>query len=1538
MEINLYKTIKADRKTLKKQFSEKKSDREILQISAEHYPMLDRCALQSATECKKAQKHIKDPELLPGLFDKCNEMCGGGVLPDSDGIVDFFSGELDGISISYLPLAVTCALIHLCAKALMSDNSDLFKKAVLSLQKMRDTDFEYISERLFSCEKILMSDPGGIYSDSDSKTKERYRKKLASLAAKEGKTERESAESISERARKDGSHMGNYLFSTVKSKKRGTVYLILEAVLPALVCISAGILSGKWLFAVLLYLPLWEILRYSIEKASLKGCSQEKLLRLDPNSDKVLKTHALITLSVILPSADKMDDIRKKLEDLYRSNADGNIKICCLADFKAADTSRKPEDKYILNALNNIVDDLNKKYGGGFIAAVRPRSYSGTQNEFIGKERKRGAIRELIRAIKGNEKGFLSINGDTEHLKKTKYLVALDYDTRPVFDSVRDLIAIAEHPVNQPVIKNGRVVSGYGILAPKAQNSLSCIGKTFFSSIMSQNAGISSYYEMFGERYGTVFGESIFCGKGLINVDAYYELLDNSLPTERILSHDIIEGEYLRTAFVPDVQIIEDFPATADAYYKRLHRWVRGDWQNSGFVFGKNALSFVSRFKIFDNLRRSITPFVCLAVIIFSAFFRDYTAVAAAVISAFALCSAEIFSGISSVLHNGPHSITGLYYSKRLPEALGCFLRAFISVAYSAREATVCFDAIFRALWRMLISGDKLLEWTTSASEEQKNGSGLLVHCLPATVVAVILIIFGFPVHRMIGLIILADIPLSIFGNTLLNTPKTGITAEQKDYLLSHVSAMWKYFEDLCGKENNCLPPDNIQFAPHRAVAQRTSPTNIGLMLTCFVAARDFGLITTKEMCERLNLSLSSIEKLEKYKGNLFNWYSTSTLETLEPRFVSAVDCGNFLCCLTAVKEGLREYEGECDELKKTVDRIEKIIDSSDLSAMYNRKRRLFYIGINPDSGKTTESCYDLYMSEIRMTAYFAVARKVVPKNHWVALDRPIIRSGRYMGLASWTGTMFEYFMSDIFVPSPYGSLSDEALRFCFQRQRKKAGKNPFGISESAFYAFDGDLNYQYKAHGVQKLALKRNLDKENVISPYSSFLTLNIAPQLSLRNLKKLEKLGMAGKYGFYEAADFTHGRNSGSFSLINSFMVHHIGMSFLSVDNLLNNRCMQKRFMNDLYMSGAQTLLEEKAVFGKEVFKDIVSDTVIPNLREKVRAVNDEWAKSDKDLPVYSVLANNRMTLCLSDSGLFSVFVDGERLCSLQKMSDRFVCQEENYCFCQTNSISKRSYDAVEYKTDYEEIKLCLQIYLLRTENCFIRKYTIENRKNDNVKGKLTVDMSGIKNKRLFSSGGFLNDEFICNDGVFEAEVEILSGKKKTFTFAYSVDFTEEETVNVFESLKTQKTPLKKSLNPFYKEQFQKALSEKYLSDIIDYQSKESKILTDKSEITEEYPVILVKIKTEDDLESARQLVIFNKNLRNCGIKNTLIIYDLTENNKKTSALQTIETILHEVGCELMLGISGGVYVLNGKNHKNSDYERIKSKSAVLISAHTD
>ena len=1330
---------------------------------SDNYYILERHAVQAAKDCKTVQRQFKSSDFLYGLFMRCRDMCEKGVLPDEKKIAEFFGkGGIDGTVVGYLPLAITCALIDIAAEGVRSGGKAL-ANSVSSLRRMAETDFDFIAEIISVSEEFLLSDPSGIYPSMDSESKRRYRRLIALHARKNKISEREFAADVLEKAQKSREHIGKYIVKQTESC-RGMVFLLFEIIMPLAAAVSLSVLFGSPVAGLLSFFPLWELMRHPIERVSVKGVRPIRFLRLSSDDERVMNAHTLITVSTLLPTADKIAELEKHLEQVYLSNCIGNIRVCCLADFKSAESPQKPEDKSALKAAKEAFERLNKKYSGGFILAVRPRVFSKTQGEFIGRERKRGAITELVNAIKGNTKGFCELFGDTENLSKVKYLIALDYDTQLVFDSARELVAIAEHPLNKPISKNGRVVEGYGVLVPKTENRLSDGKTSLFSRIMAGDTGITAYDSLSNERYQDLFGEGIFSGKGLINVEVFHSVLNGKLPAETVLSHDIVEGGYLRAGYVSDVQITDSFPQSSASFYRRLHRWVRGDWQNIGFIFGKNPLNFISRYKMFDNIRRSTAPAFCIAALISSMFIKNDIAVIMALISLIALASGNLVSAIESFFSGGLSSISRLYFSKKIPFSLGCLLRAYLSAAFIAKESFVCLSAALTALWRLFISRKKLLEWTTAAQSEKSDTKfGIIISFLPSLICGALLFIYGLPIHRLAGLIILTEIPITLMKQSSRGK-KAKISSGQREKLLSYASAMWGFFDDLCDKSNNCLPPDNISISPERKVACRTSPTNIGLMLVSFLAARDFGFITSAELYNRLAQSLETVEKLEKYEGNLLNWYDTVTLKTLEPRFVSAVDSGNFLCCLTALKEGLHEYKSEYPKLSEIIEKAEIMINATNLRPMYNERRNLFHIGISPDSGEKSGSYYDLYMSEMRMTAYFAVARRIVPKKHWGAMGRIFAARGRYTGLVSWTGTMFEYFMPNLFVPSPSGSLSEESLRFCLYCQKKNAASRPFGVSESGFYAFDGNLNYQYKAHGIQKLGLRRGLDKEYVVSPYSSFLTLSEAPALSLKNLRRLEKIGMTGKYGFFEAADFTEKRNNGNFSVVRSFMAHHIGMSFVALDNLINSNIMQKRFMKDSFMRGASSLLEEKMPTDAAIFKDIREEEP-RHIREKVRSNGSAVLKPSLISPNSTLFSNGRMTTCITDCGTGVTLFDstdvtvnsGDIMLRPQGVFAVFVTENERIPFCcALDPISGIDYGAEFHRSkailtaEHGSIKLQSEIFLLENHNCEVRRYTVENIGTKSpIKGKIIVYFEPCLEKRKdFASHPAFSKLFLLDD----------------------------------------------------------------------------------------------------------------------------------------------------------------------------------------------
>lgn len=1599
---------------------------------SENFHVLGLRAKQTERELNRIKKRCQDPELVPGLFKKCVVMCKKGVLPDENGIIDFFekNGGLSGTECSYLPLAVTCALIHVAAQSVRSKSKvslKHFTDAVISLRKMAETDFDFITANLYEPEKILINDAA--YVMSDERTKSIYRRRIAHLAFRTGKTERETAKKAFEKAEKNGAHIGEYLFSGRKTTKRGYLYLLMEVVMPLVVSFCLSVLFENVLVGVLCFFPLWEILRYPIENASLSGVPAKGIMRFSVDSEAVSQVHTLITVSTVMPSADKFGDLEQHLEQLYLSNCTGNIRICCLADFKGAGMPRKPEDKTLLKAAKEITDKLNRRHDGGFIFAVRPRVYSKTQNEFIGKERKMGAITELIRAIKGNEKGFSLLHGDIADIEKVKYLIALDADTDLVFDSARELIAAAEHPLNRPQIRNGRVVSGYGILIPKTETELIDENSTVFNLLMSGDTGIGSYDTATGERYRDLFSESIFCGKGLIDVEAYHTLLESAFEKETVLSHDILEGGYLRVGYVPEARITEAFPKTVISYYRRLHRWVRGDWQNIRFIFGKNSFNFVSRFKIFDNLRRSITPIMCVLALMISLLTESYSAVCITLCSVIALSARDLYCAVRSFIHGGINSISGKYHSKTVPFTLGAFIRSFTDVAFSARESAVCSDAIIKALWRFFISKKRLLEWTPAAQSESGGVRSSLISCIPSMLVSLVLFLLGNPFHRMVALVILADIPLTLLTSSKIRLKHTKVTEKQREKLLSYASSMWGFFEDLCTRENNFLPPDNIQFSPVKATAHRTSPTNIGLMLTSFLAARDMGFISNEELCMRITLSLNSVEKLEKYEGNLLNWYDTKTLQPLSPRFVSTVDSGNFLCALVALKEGLREYLSECPALSNVITRIETLIAQTDLRPLFNQKRQLFHIGLDPDSGQKSNSYYDLYMSEARITSYFAVANRMESVKHWGALGRIFVRQGRFTGLASWTGTMFEYFMPNLFLPSPYGSLSHEALRFCLYCQKKAMGRMPFGISESGFYAFDRDLNYQYKAHGVKKLALCSTQGTEKVVSPYSTFLTLNEAPSLSVRNLEKLEKSGVTGIYGFYEAVDFGKTRGTANPSVVRSYMAHHVGMSIVAVDNRLHGSCMQKRFMRDKIMKGAESLLKEKFPTDADIFEGIKTEG-ITNVRERVHGKNIVIEHPDSFSPEAMLLTNGRLSVNITDCGTGVTVFNGTDI--TVNSNDHFnrpqgvfgVFKTENEVFSFTEALDHSN--SSQYRAEFSKEKaehtakrgnvfLKMKTSVMSRYDCELREFTVENTSRKNpLCGNLIIYFEPcMENREAFAahpmfSKLFLVDEWdeenscylfsrsssasknaygmavgllkngeICHESsrervlkspqgifslgelhefkgtrgnpdcccAFSARINLGAGEKAVFTLAIAVAEDKESALDTLITVRTGKDTKKIGENPFYTDTPENSFARKILSCAVAPGYSCSLVCGERSNyrksdlwsfgISGANPIFTVEIDNEDDIERSKMFIKINKILRNCGVKTDLAIIFDDEDKYALPMTNAIISQAQKEDCGLMIGVSGGVHIVNSAAHSYEEMSALRKTAVFAVKA---
>ncbi len=1182
-------------------------------------------------------------EHFSGMSEEVSEESVEGVLRGINEKVKLPVKEFD-----FAPTALKCVLLIMAGEAVVEDNAKKIGFAVSALVKMQEIDFTVITERVSEAEKLLLQDPSGVYGVMDEKSRAYYRYLAARIAKSEGEKETE----VIKRAIESGEHVGFYLTEHFGDKeilkKKGTALLIFNVVAGIILSILAGVVLKNWVVPFLLFLPLWEIVRIITERLITGAAPADTIAAIDADKAGIKDGKTVVVLSELVPNTKKAKATAEKLKKMYFANRDMGIDFCILADFRESDKQEEEGDKEKVEALEKEIEKLNEEIGGGFIFAVRKRRYSRTQGKYSGWERKRGAITEFIRYIKnGDGDSFYKIGGDISRIREKEYMIALDADTNLLFGSAKKMISAAMHPLNSPKIdyEKGVVTSGYGILVPRMATELESINKTFFSKVMSGGGQSGQYEYKTKDMYQDFFGEAIFSGKGLININAYYELLDRSVPEGKVLSHDIAEGAVLRVGYLSDVELTDESPKDMSSWLMRANRWIRGDWQNVIFLgkrykcggeVRKNPLNLLSKYKLADNLRRSLISVAAMIGIVYGAFCTNEKTAAAVTVTALASVVFEsILSALLTVIDGGFFIIVRRRFTYSTPRVLKYTAEAFLNFVMLAQNAVNSTVAIAKTVYRMAVSKRNMLEWVCAADAAKKGFWRELRRYLPSEIIGAVLLFSEYSVSKMCGAFLLLTFPVALLSAKISKNGELKIKAAEREKLKEYCGAMFRFYEDYAVKEDNFLPVDNMQQAPVYLVAHRTSPTNIGLMMLSQLAARDFGFIDSVGLFLRVSRTLSTVEKLEKWKGNLYNWYNTETLEVLHPAFVSAVDSGNFICSLVALKEGLKEYQEENIMLKSLVTRIERVIEQTDIGVFYDKKRKLLSIGYDAETGKMSGSHYDFLMSEARMTSYYAVASGQVEKKHWGILSKMMTRNGLYAGLVSWTGTMFEYFMPQILLTVYKNSMIEEALKYCIYCQKQGAPRGtPWGISESAYYNFDRNLAYQYKAHGVDKLRIKRSTEKEVTVSPYSSFLTLPFYFSGSMRNLEELEKEGMYSKYGFFEAVSYKKEGEGNKKNICRSYMAHHVGMSILAAANAVFGGIMQKRFMADNFMGSAKELLREGAE-RDGVMYDGMRNTSSERRERVERSMEALSGVVECEYPNVTALSNGELCDIISDTG---------------------------------------------------------------------------------------------------------------------------------------------------------------------------------------------------------------------------------------------------------------------------------------------------------------
>lgn len=1074
-----------------------------------------------------------------------------------------------------------------------------------------DIDAEYLSDTLNPLHLRFSED--NIYRRSSRETRELFRYKTTRAAEATEIPEARLAHEYLKTALDSATDLCTVInadYLRIFPCPTTAAYIIWQLSLAVGITAAAIIISG-WFIGLSVFTPALAIAKIIVDHILMKSVKAEPMAAVDISEAE--KQDAVCVLSARCDSEKSLNEAVEHLRTAKIKNNSDNIFSCLLCDLPEARERETEKDEEILAAAKKLSEKPDSP-----IILIRHRDYSKTQECYQGKERKRGAIEDLMRFIAGEEVSFRFSSGNTARLRHVPFICALDYDTVPLMDSVNKLIAAALHPVN----------SEYGIFVPRLSVSLDSASRTNLSRLFGENCGTSVYDNADTELYYSCFGEGTFTGKGLIRTDKFYRECVGRFPDEKILSHDILEGGLMNTAYCGAVEFSDSLPPTVKGYFKRLHRWLRGDFQNARFLY-MDGFSALTRFKLSDNIRRGIFPIYTLLTLFFCAIMGDYFCAAVALLS---VTLPYLIGLIPAAFKGLGFSNTREFYAPIFSLTRRLISRLFAEIILLPKNAVLCLDALIRTVLRFM-TGKRLLEWQTASQLDSISAVGYTDMIIPEIVALALFwlsIIGGNILTGIAALPMLFALPATIILDKALSKNTRKIKDTDRKALLEQAGLLWNFYSDYVTETENYLPPDNVQYAPIYRIAHRTSPTNIGMYLISCVSAAELNIIDKSAAITYISRTISTVEKLKKYAGNLYNWYDTENL-TILGDFVSSVDSGNFLCCLTTVKQWLILRTDETG----IVEKIEKILNETELNVFYNPVRRLFSVGINGKTGEIMPNCYDMLMSEARMLSYYAIAVGAVGKEHWRALSRIMSKNGHYAGPVAWTGTMFEFFMPELMLKSKVGSLSFEALGYAVycQRERGRRVGFPFGVSESGYFSFDRELNYQYKAHGIQKLALCDGMDREYVISPYSTFLALSYSFSACMKNLARLyQPQFIHPRYGCYEAIDLTGQRTGSAEAVVKSHMAHHIGMSMGGIANALCGGILQALFLSDPKMSRADELLEERVMSG-----EIILD--IEKLREKntPQRTTEEHKAFELLRPRFNVIANRKLSIFMTDTGLY-------------------------------------------------------------------------------------------------------------------------------------------------------------------------------------------------------------------------------------------------------------------------------------------------------------
>jgi hypothetical protein len=836
------------------------------------------------------------------------------------------------------------------------------------LRDVTQAPWKEVLEPLFLFDHVLRKDPASAYARMDFDSRELYRKKVVELAEYSDFTEMQVAERAIAMARAAEhessddprlawrrSHVGFYLLdegAELLQEKlhfrppfplRAQMFLRKhpdEFYLPGIEILTLGILSAIILMltsafaapALIFFAMLVLLLPSSQSAIQIVNYLMTSLLRpqilpkLDFSGGIPDDCVTLVAIPTLLLKESQVQQLVDDVEVRYLGNRDRNLNFVLLSDLPDS-REASSEASPLIDLCAELVRCLNEKYcekgEEKFFLLHRHRTFNPRERVWMGWERKRGKLMDLNKLLRNEYDSFPVKVGDLEILRKARFIITLDSDTELPRGSAQRMVGTMAHPLNQAIVDPERniVVAGYGILQPRVGVSVQSAVRSRLAAIYSGETGFDIYTRAISDVYQDLFGEAIFAGKGIYEIETLHKVLNRRFPRNALLSHDLIEGAYARVGLASDIEVIEDYPSHYSAYNRRKHRWLRGDWQITNWLLPKvpdesgrrvpNPISTISKWKILDNLRRSLVEPATLLLLVFGwtvlpGRVAYWTLATVAILFLPAWCRFAFELIRAAVVKK----------SVIARDAFNALLTAnanvFLSLTFLAHQMLVSLDAVVRTLVRRLVTRERLLQWETAAEAEmgkaQRTPLDVYLDWTPALALALGFIVwFSRPQAIWAALPILVLWASSKLISLWLNRPPHQVHEKpsERDEIFLRQSALrtWRYFLEFSNDEHHWLIPDNVQQEPF-VVAARVSPTNLGLLLNARQVACEFGFLTVPEFAEATQKTLTTIASLKKFRGHLLNWYNTQTLDPLMPMFVSSVDSGNLATSLWTLKQG----------------------------------------------------------------------------------------------------------------------------------------------------------------------------------------------------------------------------------------------------------------------------------------------------------------------------------------------------------------------------------------------------------------------------------------------------------------------------------------------------------------------------------------------------------------------------------------------------------------------------------------------------------